>query len=340
MLNIRKGVMYSFLKATMEKKEKKEKNAFVWLLMLGDEYLAGALVSAWSFRKKATVHDLVVMVTPDISQDARDILGKVFDVVVEVPYIEVKSTPMRTQKQSDVYNSWISKSYTKWNVLSLVNYDKVCMIDADIVILTNIDDLFELEAPAAVFKSSYARLYDPYKNPKHGDKITPKQIWQGLTKSSFVATAYMILLPTSMEYYKGLIKMLQKSQPYGFPKCYYGHDEQSISHYLSCYKNGPKLNWSAIDPVYGFNIGKYKMIKKGEVPKIIHYINKPKPWLMKDSWSDLDVWWSICRDMGFIPWNKIKIDQEKIQEKNNTKCFVCKQFRKSSHNHNYQQCRF
>jgi lipopolysaccharide biosynthesis glycosyltransferase len=317
---------------------KENKKAFVWLLMLGDNYLAGALTSAHSFRKYNTLADLVVMVTPDISKETRKILSEVFDKVVEVPYIEVKTKPMRTQKQSEVYNSWISKSYTKWNALSLVDYSTVCMIDADIITLKNIDEIFKLKAPAAVFKSSYTRLYDPYRNPKHGSVIKPSQIWKGLTKDSFVATAYICLLPTSMDYYAGLIKMITESQPYGFKKCFYGHDEQSISHYLSCYENGPKLPWSAIDPRYGFNIGKYQMLRKGEYPYTIHYINHPKPWCMKDVWPDLDIWWSLAKSMK-VDWSKVKIDHSKLTEPSSRTCYICKTFNKNkSHNHPFSEC--
>ena len=322
----------------MEEKMGEKTNAFVWLLMLGEDYLPGALVSAHSFRRVETKAGLVVMVTPDISPEAKKILSEVFDSVVDVPYIEVKTKPMRTQKQSEVYNSWISKSYTKWNVLGLVDYFKVCFIDADLVTLKNIDELFDLPAPAAIFKSSYAKLLDPYKNPKHGSTISKKQIWQGLTTPSFVATAYMILLSTSKEYLDGLIKMITAAQPYGFPKCYYGHDEQSISHYLSCYKEGPQLEWTAMDPMYGFNIGKYVMLQKGQAPRVIHYINNPKPWVMEDSWHDLDIWWSIARDMK-VEWTHLKIHHKFLKDKNSSVCYICKKFRPDvDPNHEFLTC--
>jgi lipopolysaccharide biosynthesis glycosyltransferase len=318
--------------------KKEEKNAFVWLLMLGEDYLPGVLVSAHSFRRVETRADLVVMVTEDVSPEAKKILLGVFDYFIEVPYIEVKTKSMRTQKQSKLYNSWISKSYTKWNALGFVNYTKVCLIDADLVTLKNIDELFELSAPAAVFKSSYGRLFDPYKNPKHGATISKKQIWKGLTKPSFVATAYMILLPTSNEYLKGLIKMITEEQPYGFPKCYYGHDEQSISHYMSCYKHGPQLDWTVIDPMYGFNIGKYDMLKKGQVPRVIHYINNPKPWVAEDFWPDLDIWWSLAKDMK-VDWTNLKIHHKFLKDKNSLVCYICKKFRLGvAPNHEFLTC--
>jgi hypothetical protein len=315
-----------------------KKNAFVWLLMIGEDYLPGAIVSAHSFRRVKTNVDLVIMVTSDISSEAKNMLSEIFNLVVVVPYIEVKTKPMRTQKQSELYNSWISKSYTKWNALSLVNYSKVCLIDADLIALKNIDDIFNLVAPASVFKSSYERLFDPYKNPKHGSVITPSQIWKGLTTPSYVASAYMILLPTSKEYLDGLIQMINKIQPYGFTECYYGNDEQSISHYLSCYIHGPKLNWTAVDPTYGFNIGKYNMLKKGQIPKVIHYINKPKPWVTVDVWPDLDIWWSIARDMK-INWTSLKINHKFLKEENASICYVCNTFlRKLNPNHEFLTC--
>jgi lipopolysaccharide biosynthesis glycosyltransferase len=315
-----------------------ETNAFVWLLMLGEDYLPGVLVSAYSFRRVGTKVDLVIMVTSDISTKAKKILLKVFDYVVDVPYIDVKTKPMRTQKQSEIYNSWINKSYTKWNVLGLDNYSKVCLIDADLITLKNIDVLFKLSAPAGVFKSSYGLLWDPYKNPKHGSIVSRKKIWKGLTNSSFVATAYIVLLPTSKEYLNGLIKMITKIQPYGFSKCYYGHDEQSIAHYMSCYKYGPKLDWTAIDPVYGFNIGKYNMLKEGQAPKVIHYINKPKPWVAEDNWPDLDIWWSIARTMK-VDWSYLKINNKFLKGKNSSVCYICKKFRPDvDPNHTFLTC--
>ena len=314
------------------------KYAFVWLLMIGEDYLPGVLVSAQSFRRVETNADLVVMVTPDISRTSKKILSGMFNAVIDVPYIEVKTKPIKTQKQYKIYNSWISKSYTKWNILGLVNYFKVCFIDADLVALKNIDELFDLSIPAAVFKSAYTRLIDPYKNPKHGSVIDKSQIWQGLTKPSFVATAYIIVLPTSKKYLDGLINMITTNQPYGFENCYYGHDEQSISHYMSCYKEGPQLNWTAIDPMYGFNIGKYDMLKKGQAPKVIHYINKPKPWVIENIWPDLDIWWSLARSMQ-VNWSLLNIHHKFLTDKNSSVCYICKKFRPEvDPNHEFLAC--
>ena len=91
--------------------------AFVHLVMKGDSYTPGALVSAYSLRLTGTSAQLVCMVTPDVSADARKRLSVVFDKVVEVPYLTAHCLPLRTQKQRDMYNTWVDVAFTKWNAL-------------------------------------------------------------------------------------------------------------------------------------------------------------------------------------------------------------------------------
>ena len=51
------------------------------------------------------------------------------------------------------YPGWSSKSFTKFHVLNLVDYDKVLLLDMDLVVLRCIGDLFQLPTPAAVCRS-------------------------------------------------------------------------------------------------------------------------------------------------------------------------------------------
>ena len=59
--------------------------------MIGDEYVPGALVLAYSLKKVKTKARLVVMVTKDVSEKARNQLKLIFDDIVEVPYVEAKA---------------------------------------------------------------------------------------------------------------------------------------------------------------------------------------------------------------------------------------------------------
>ncbi|EDO41592.1 predicted protein, partial [Nematostella vectensis] len=117
--------------------------AWVTLVMLGDGYAAGALAVAQSLRMVQTKYDLVCMVTPDVTHPTRRHLCVMYDHVIEVPYIQHRCRKLWSEKQSRMYDDWIEFSFTKWNCLNLVQYERVMFIDADMVVKVNSDDLFE-----------------------------------------------------------------------------------------------------------------------------------------------------------------------------------------------------
>ncbi len=72
-----------------------------------------------------------------------------------------------------------------------MRYEKVLFLDADTVILSNIDHLFELKAPAATFSSPWAQpwgangsgMTNPYLSIQHGERIGPHILANGLNGS-------------------------------------------------------------------------------------------------------------------------------------------------------------
>ncbi len=119
------------------------KYAYVTLVMLGDPYIAGAILMAYSARKAGSNVDFVVLVTPDISTEGRDILGMFFTYVISVDYLDIPN--WRGQKQKKKYLDLV---FTKFHALELTQYEKIILIDADAVVLQYPDHLFTLDAPA------------------------------------------------------------------------------------------------------------------------------------------------------------------------------------------------
>lgn len=118
--------------------------AYVTLIMLGDKYIAGAIVLAQSLRNLDTESDLVVMITPDVSEDGRRVLSQYFDRIIHVDYVNIPN--WRTKKQQ--YKRYLELVFTKFHVFNLIEYKKVIMIDADALVLKHPDHLFTLNAPA------------------------------------------------------------------------------------------------------------------------------------------------------------------------------------------------
>ena len=83
-------------------------NAYAWLFMKGDFYLPGVFTSVYSCLRTNPNADLVVMVTDDVSQHARNMLLKVATHLFSIPYISFQSKQMKTERQRQLYGSWIA----------------------------------------------------------------------------------------------------------------------------------------------------------------------------------------------------------------------------------------
>lgn len=238
-----------------------KKYAFVTLVMLGDLYVSAAIVMAYSLRRENTMADLVVLVTNDVSEEAKDILGKFFDKVIDVEYLKVFNWRTSVQK----HRQYLNYVFTKFKCLLLTEYDKIVLIDADAIMLKKPDHLFTLQSPAGVFLEN-KNLFITYN--KKGEYIVPKDneiewykkmceccghgkiIPQEYTdrikkqkKNSGVAGGLMILKPDKKEY-ENIMKDLETKETSNLIANYYIWPEQQ---YLTVRYSG---KWTSINPVY------------------------------------------------------------------------------------------
>ena len=207
------------------------KYAYVTLVMLTDVYVAGAITLAHSIRRCGGQSDLVCLVTPDITQQAKTILGIYFNHVIEVPYFHVEN--FRVKKQGQIKRKYLELVFTKFNLFNLTQYKKVLLCDADALILKHPDHLFTLEAPAGCFLENKDLLisYDKAGNyispPPEGiawfnkmcdccghNRLIPKEMTDRPLKShqnSGIANGLVLLEPKEGEFEK--IKQYVSTQP-------------------------------------------------------------------------------------------------------------------------------
>ncbi len=325
----------------------KSKYAYCTLVMLGDEYVKGALMVGYSLKRVSKL-DRVIMVTNDVSKSCISLLADVFTSVITVPYKKYKYVPWRsaTKEQAVRYSKWIEYSFTKWNVLNLTKYKKILFLDADVVITRNIDAVFEFDAPAGVFNNAWK---DCYRDLKIGQKIPHSRIDEVIQKGGGVLVASAVLLKPSKKDYKQIFQMLKRMEPFGFSKLISGSDEQAITYY---YRMQNK-QWTLLPP----NLNTYPWIlkalfytktivckdklhdKKGNLtkcglikcsaPLIIHYFGienvwKMDPWEKKyQEWIDIYLWWQLV--YNYICLSKFKPHKiQKIKKLFKIKKRVCK----------------
>jgi len=210
----------------------KPKYAIVVLLMISDAYLIGCLTLAQSILsfKESHSFDLVCMVTPDISQDAINELKKYYTYVKLVDYINIKIE--RIKHSNEEIKKIYSKTFTKFQALTLTQYKKIILMDVDmLVIRKEFFNIFNIQTPAVPFsgcfvfnkyKTKLNELYNKlYPKLKHGELIPPsyydydcykiyKQNNINKIASTYIESAIGLWEPNISDY-KKIIKILYSS---------------------------------------------------------------------------------------------------------------------------------
>lgn len=230
--------------------------AYITVLYGNNIYLTGALVLGYSLMKTDTKLDRVILVTPDVSSEYRSYLKKVYTDVIEIEY--VKANPNIFFGED---NRFI-EVFTKLRCLGMVQYQKVLLLDLDMIVSQNIDHLFSLDPPAACI-----RRYDyPY-----GLKIPAKYICANGKLVGGINAGLMLLEPNLVEW-DDIQKDIQDN-----PKLHkFKNPEQD---YLSLrYCSG----WTSITFNYNFQFGLTNRVKKLRYNAadlfVIHYSSSYKPW--------------------------------------------------------------
>jgi len=289
------------------------KYAYVWLVMIGDRYAPGVIVSAYSCKKNSIIKcDCICMVTNDVTKTCIKEMEKVFDKIIVIDYIKTKSKKLMTQKQRNRYESWIDISYTKWAMLQFDEYEKVLFIDADTVCIQDMSELFKINTPAAVFfnpfgdmimKKSFVKDYIAeynglitsydMKEVPHGSFVPKNILNKQLHKNGMTINGGLVLLTPNKKDFKSYVHMLGEFEEFGF-KSFSGFDEQSIVYFYTFYKNN-NHKWYNISRMFNFYIIKeqFKHIKNVHM---IHYVGSLLPWESKgDDYDDLIPWNVYCR---------------------------------------------
>jgi alpha-N-acetylglucosamine transferase len=157
----------------MKRADGSSRFAFVTFLMLNDSYLPGALVLAYALRGQNTGADLVCMITDGITSTARHALELLFDHVVDVSKIYVPHR-RRQERQDRPY------MFTRMNALRLggdgdlgFEYDKIVVLDADLLPLRHYDHLFSLNAPAGIINEQKSHFVE---NNPDGSYYIPESV--------------------------------------------------------------------------------------------------------------------------------------------------------------------
>ncbi|CAN7106583.1 unnamed protein product [Brassica rapa subsp. narinosa] len=112
-----------------------KREAYATILHSAHVYVCGAIAAAQSIRQSGSTRDLVILVDENISGYHRSGLEAAGWQIRTIQRIR------NPKAEKDAYNEW---NYSKFRLWQLTDYNKIIFIDADLLILRNIDFLFSM----------------------------------------------------------------------------------------------------------------------------------------------------------------------------------------------------
>ncbi|XP_071732566.1 inositol phosphorylceramide glucuronosyltransferase 1 [Rutidosis leptorrhynchoides] len=245
------------------------KEAYVTLLY-GDEFVLGVRVLGKSIRDTKTTRDMVVLVSDGVSDYAKKLIKADGWIVTPITLLENPNQVRPTR-------FW--GVYTKLKIFNMTDYKKVVYLDADTIVVKNIDELFKCGKFCA--------------NLKHSERLN---------------SGVMVVEP-SAELFNDMVSKVTTLYSYtggdqGFLNTYYSGFESArvfdpeVSAEVLNSKPVPEME--RLSTLYNADVGLYMLANKWMVDAkqlhVIHYTLGPlKPWDWWTAWlvKPVDVWQNI-----------------------------------------------
>jgi len=144
---------------------------FAWVTLLTQpSYLVGVKALHRSLQKSGTQWPLVVMVTSNVEQDVRDALVQDGCIVHPVEHLAPQAELTQHYALPQFGEVW-----NKLRIWGLTDYQRVVFLDADMLVLQNMDELFTLDFGDNTIAACHACRCNPRKlksypadwNPEH-----------------------------------------------------------------------------------------------------------------------------------------------------------------------------
>ncbi|XP_063967733.1 glycogenin-1-like isoform X3 [Lytechinus pictus] len=265
---------------------KVEDQAFV-TLVTNDRYAYGALVVGQSLRDVGTTRQLAILITPEVTQPMRRQLSMLYDYIQEVNPLD---------SQDDAHLALLTRpdlgiTFTKLYSWRLTRYSKCVFLDADTLVLQNVDDLFDREELSAA----------------------PDVGWPDCFNSG------VFVFKPSNETYRGLLQCAVTQGSFD------GGDQGLLNTFFSDWATAD-IN-KHLPFVYNMTSAiSYSylpaFVRFGNEVRIVHFIGRTKPWMYRYNThtgtitrpSDVDVthdsiyvkiWWDV-----FMSKVKPRVEQE------------------------------
>lgn len=214
-----------------------------------DSYLDGIMVLYHSLMRTGTDYPFLLLISDSVSEESRKVLSncgieyKLMQCTIENPTAIAKD------------DHW-AFTYSKLDIFSQTQYDKIVFLDADMLIVKNIDELFDKPHMSAV---------------NAGGMLPEYRHWTGLNSG-------LMVIEPSCELYRDMLGKVGKIE-----NVEKGGDQDFLQAYYPDWDGCQELHLDHGYNMFHCHLDRYRQfgyaIKGGRRPvKVIHYIGSEKPW--------------------------------------------------------------
>jgi len=262
-------------------------------LATNNEYGNGAYVLGKSLKNAKTSKQCVLMVTKGVTLDQRERLNEVWDQLVDITAMDSNDT----ERLALLKRPELGCTFSKLRAWTLTQFTKCVFLDADTLVLQNVDDLFEREELSAAPDVGWPDCFN---------------------------TGVFVFKP-SPDTYKSLIEHAQR---YG---SFDGGDQGLLNEYFSNWSTSdisrhlPFVYNTVSTAVYSYAPA---FNRYGKDVKIVHFLGSIKPWhhyfnketgqvirmsSAHTSMSDqifTQMWWDLYNGSSMESWNQWRSARE------------------------------
>lgn len=239
-----------------------KKQAYVTLLS-DDNYLAGVVTLAYTLQHHGNTHELIVMVNDQLSDQTLLVLQHMQLKCHRAPKLRYTDHSNANMTASGWPQQMVNTA-DKLSVFTLTEYDKLVYVDADMLVLKNIDFLFDYPHGSAAM--DLGLIHNPIHTPQYNQAQC--DYFKNFNSGLFV-------FEPNLNDYQTCLQLMQTI---------HGFDQEILRALWSHWENTSSLHLPQTCNVFAKKLTDY--IRLGYFGftdvHILHYTYQPKPWFTKD----------------------------------------------------------